>query len=63
MLHFLGPAHLPLVYFLSYSVSLCPNPLEALFVGDSHALSKTIRSEAVRRESKEVESERACERD
>lgn len=39
------------------SLSLCPNPLEALFAGDSHALSKTIRSEAERRESKEVESE------
>jgi len=42
---------------LSLSLSLCPNPLEALFAGDSHALSKTIRSEAERRESKEVESE------
>lgn len=39
------------------SLSLCPNPLEALFAGDSHALSKTIRSEAERRESKKVESE------
>lgn len=50
-----GPVRLPRLHFLTYSLSLSlrPNPLEALFARDSHALSKTIRSEAEKRESRE----------
>lgn len=45
--------YLGFTFSLTHSLSLRPNPLEALFARDSHALSKTIRSEAEKRESRE----------